>query len=379
MLSTSTPHDQACALLATRGVSPLTLVLLESVPRSSRGGPDSLRPYSMKRSLCAAGLRAAATHAAALLSAVLLATAMPACRREDSASRPAGERPTTGGSTVSTAAAATSELSNAGLELPADLAPGERRPLLLLLHGLGDTGRHFAHSSNWARFASERRIAWVSPDGARDRSGRRFWNAGPSCCNFDGLPVDHLGALRRLLERALATGAIDPQKVFAVGFSNGGFMAHRLGCQLDGLVKAVVSIAGAGTLPDEPCPARGVLRVLQIHGDVDTIVSYDGGRVFRSGAYREHLSAERTASEWAARLGCSPRPSPGGELDFEARLAGSETRVSRFGGCAAGSPGAAGDPAARVELWTVRGGAHLIGLGPPSQEAIWSFLEATDR
>ena len=337
----------------------------------------------MKRSFCVAALRAAATRAAVLLTAALLATATPACRRGPSASRAAGEPSSSdtssNGSPVSTAIAADSQLSNAELELPADLAPGERRPLLLLLHGLGDTGRHFAHSSNWARFAGERRIAWMSPDGARDRSGRRFWNAGPSCCNFDGLPVDHVGALRRLIEQALATGAIDTQKVFAVGFSNGGFMAHRLGCQLGELVKAVVSIAGAGTLPDEPCSARGVSRVLQIHGDADTVVGYRGGRVFRSGAYREHLSAERTASDWAARLGCRPDPSPGGELDFEGRLAGSETLVSRFGGCVLAGARAAGDPAAGVELWTVRGGAHLIGLGPPSQEAIWSFLEAADR
>jgi hypothetical protein len=53
--------------------------------------------------------------------------------------------------------------------------------------------------------------------------------------------------------------------------------------------------------------------------------------------------------------------------------------VSRFGDCTLGGPRAAGDAAAVVELWTVRGGAHLIGLGPPSQEAIWSFLEAADR
>jgi hypothetical protein len=101
--------------------------------------------------------------------------------------------------------------------------------------------------------------------------------------------------------------------------------------------------------------------------------------VFRSGAYREHLSAERTARDWATRLGCRPDPSPGGELDFEARLAGSETLVSRFESCAVGGARAAGNPGAVVELWTVRGGPHLIGFGAPSQEAIWSFLEAAGR
>jgi hypothetical protein len=88
--------------------------------------------------------------------------------------------------------------------------------------------------------------------------------------------------------------------------------------------------------------------------------------VFRNGAPREHLSAERTVSDWASRLACRREPKPAGELDLEPRLRGSETSVERFEGCERGA----------VELWTVRGGQHVIGFSASSKEVIWSFLKA---
>jgi polyhydroxybutyrate depolymerase len=233
------------------------------------------------------------------------------------------------------------------------------------LHGLGDSGENFARSSDWVAFAAARRIAWVSPDGAFDHNGRRFWNAGPSCCNFDEIPVDHLAALRALLEAALASKKVDPDKVFVVGFSNGGYMAHRLACELGGLVKAVVSIAGAGPIPGVSCPASAPVRVLEVHGDADNVVSYHGGKRIRGGSLREYLSAPKTASDWAARLGCDPTPRPERRFDFERRLPGDETRVDRFENCKRGA----------VELWTVEGGRHPIGFHEPAQTALWQFLD----
>ena len=167
------------------------------------------------------------------------------------------------------------------------------------------------------------------------------------------------------MEGALRTGRVDPDKVFVVGFSNGGYMAHRLACELGGLVKAVVSIAGAGPVSAVPCPASAPVRVLEVHGDADTVVNYEGGKRIRNGALREYLSARKTAGDWAARLGCDPEPKPLAPLDFERRLPAEETRVERFEGCDRGA----------VELWTVRGGRHGIGFHEPAQTALWQFLD----
>jgi polyhydroxybutyrate depolymerase len=131
----------------------------------------------------------------------------------------------------------------AELHLP-KTAPGERSPLFLFLHGFGASAETIIENTDWVEFAERSRIAWMAPDGPKDRQGRRFWNAGDSCCNLGREPVDHVRALGALIERSLATDAIDAARVFVVGFSNGGFMAHRLGCEIPELVRGIVSLAG---------------------------------------------------------------------------------------------------------------------------------------
>ena len=272
------------------------------------------------------------------------------------------------GATPATAAASPKptepvERLDAPLHLPKDAKPGERFPLFLILHGLGASAESIAKGTDWSRFLDEERVAWLMPNGPFDRSGRRFWDAGPSCCNLDRLPVDHVAQFRELITRTLAEHPIDAERVFVGGFSNGGFMAHRLGCELRALVRGVVSIAGAGPLAATTCPEGPPLSVLQIHGSADDVVAYEGGHLFGKASYPEHVSAEKTAADWANRLGCGKGKS-GEPLDFEAKLPGSETKVTRFENCRAG----------RVELWTVESGSHYIGFRSPSQEAVWRFL-----
>ncbi|HVR18754.1 MAG TPA: PHB depolymerase family esterase [Polyangiaceae bacterium] len=258
-------------------------------------------------------------------------------------------------------------LGAAVVHVPKALAPNEKAPLVVILHGLGATSAAIDQYSDFPSFAEEKRIAWVAPDGPRDKKGRQFWNAGPTCCNFDDIAVDHVSALRSLITRATATHPVDPKRVFVVGYSNGGFMAHRLGCELDGLVAGIASVAGAGTNADEPCAAKGPLRVLEVHGDADPIVNIAGGPLFADSSYPSSISASQTVSDWAKRLDCKPKPTAAGTIDFEAQLADAETTVTRFEGCQRGA----------VELWTVMGGGHYVGLRRPSYEAMWNFLSAS--
>ena len=255
-------------------------------------------------------------------------------------------------------------LGEAIVHVPSRSRPGEKAPLVVILHGLGATSAAIDKYSDFAGFADAKGIAWVAPDGPKDKKGRQFWNAGSTCCNFDGIAIDHVSALRSLITRATAANPVDRKRVFVVGYSNGGFMAHRLACELDGLVAGLVSVAGAGVKPGEPCPAKGPLRVLQVQGDADNIVSIAGGPLFSDPSYPSSLPASQTVGDWAKRLECRPGPKAAGTLDFEAKLPGAETKVSRFEACKRGA----------VELWTVGGGGHYIGLRGASYEAMWKFL-----
>lgn len=252
----------------------------------------------------------------------------------------------------------------AEVHLPSRLAAGQKVPLLLILHSLGTSAEDIARKTDWPSFAEQQGIAWTAPNGPVDAQGRRFWDAGPSCCNFAGPPQDHVAALRTLLDKTLAASPIDPARVFVGGTSNGGFMAHRFACLAPDLIAGIVSIAGAGPLDEPPCKPAKSLRVLEIHGDADPIVSYSGGHLFKDPQLPEHASVQKTVGDWAARLGCRDKPSDAPTIDLIPHLPGSETRVARFEGCARG----------RVELWTVSGGGHYLAYRAPAPEIIWRFL-----
>src|SRR5688572_5552903 len=134
--------------------------------------------------------------------------------------------------------------SGVGLHVPPSAS--ERLPLLVFLHGLGDSGQELAHALALDDMAAAGGFAYMAPDGKLDNAGRRFWNATDSCCNFEGQEVDHVDELRRWIEEALHDPRLDARRVYLVGFSNGGFLAYRAACEIGHLLSGIVSIAGAG-------------------------------------------------------------------------------------------------------------------------------------
>jgi polyhydroxybutyrate depolymerase len=255
------------------------------------------------------------------------------------------------------------ELVNADLVVPDRADAAKPMPFLLVLHGLGDRGSHFAERIGLAELARKRRFAYAAPDGSLDPINRRFWNAWHACCDFDQLGPDHVQALSELLDRASRHPAVDPRRRYVLGFSNGGFMAHRLACDVGGLA-AVASIAGAGPSPGEACRAPTATAVLQVHGDLDVVIAYSGGHSLNDPKLPRHPSASDTVSGWVKRNRCSQPESARLTLDLESALPGKETSVLRHAGCNRS-----------VELWTVKGGEHVIATEPTALEHVIAFLE----
>lgn len=254
------------------------------------------------------------------------------------------------------ATALAADVAPAHVLVPDKRSPGERLPLLLYLHGLGGSGADAIRDPAVANLARRARMIVVAPDGDVDSQGRRFWNAGAACCNFDRAPVDDVARLTALIDDWRKRPEIDPRRIYVLGFSNGGFMAHLLGCRISDRLTAVVSIAGAGTDPKLPCAPASALAVLEIHGDADRIVHYQGGRVFDSAQLAPHPSAPQTIRGWAQRLGCGSRAP-------QKEPRGSQIAVEATRGCALGS----------ATLWTVRGEGHHLET-PEVLDQVAAFL-----
>lgn len=256
--------------------------------------------------------------------------------------------------------------SKAQFFLPEGMATAAKPAFVLILHGLGGSGSELVAALGLTAFANEKRFAFAAPDGTRDRQGRRFWNANEVCCNFGQADVDDEARLIGLIDYAVEVLHTDPKRVFVVGYSNGGFMAHRLACAHAERVRAIVSIAAAGPDAAQRCAPSEAVDVLEIHGEKDSIVPFGGGHLFSRPELPRSPSVPAGLRVWAEKARCSGDLLPLRSFDFIAELPGEDSEVFHFANCRENSP----------VLWKIKGAQHVIPLGEPALSAIWNFLTA---
>lgn len=221
----------------------------------------------------------------------------------------------------------------------------EALPVVFVLHGFGaDAILQETFVFRFSKRIEADRFLLVLPDGTENAEGHRFWNATDSCCNFHGSDVDDVGYLMGLLDELESDYAIDSDRVYFTGHSNGGFMSFRLACEHPERIAAIMPLAGSTWLDPDDCSSGAPVSVLDVHGTEDTSVQYDGED--------DHPSAPDTAARWAARAGCDTSAAGTGEpLDLIDSADGTETTVLEYRtGCEDGKV---------VDLWTLEGIGHL--------------------
>ena len=176
--------------------------------------------------------------------------------------------------------------------VPRAYDPAEPMPLVLALHGRGGNGRGMAYLSNFNELAEREGIIVVYPDGLN-----REWSY------LDRGP-DDVGFLTRLVDDVARDLAVDPQRVYVTGFSNGGFMTQRLACEAPDTFAAFASV-GATLSPNfvSLCEGAPAVPILLMHGTADPIVAWTGasysGMVIAA-------SMPDTAIFWAEHNQCDP-------------------------------------------------------------------------
>lgn len=238
-------------------------------------------------------------------------------------------------------------------------------PLVILLHGYSATGALQESYFKLGAVADAKTFLLATPDGTLDSSGKRFWNATDACCNFGAVKVDDVAYVSAIIDDMSKKYNVDPKRVYLVGHSNGGFMSHRAACDLSPRIAAIVSLAGAQWKDPSKCKPTSPVSVLEVHGNADTTISYDGGSTYAGGP--PYPSAKETVADWAKLEGCADTLTATTEKhDLESTLAGEETRVDRYMGC----------KSAAVELWTIEGGGHIPTFTAQWASLVYGFLEA---
>ncbi len=175
--------------------------------------------------------------------------------------------------------------------VPANYTPGQPTPLVFVLHGFTQSAQAIMGYSGFNALADTAGFIAVYANGIGNA-----WNISTSFPG--GSTANDVGFISALIDTMAANYTIDPLRIYTCGFSAGGFMSHRLACELNNRIAAAGSVAGTMTTGafGQCAPARPV-PFMQIHGTADAIVSYNGGL--------GNQSAEQVLSLWTARDSCA--------------------------------------------------------------------------
>lgn len=183
------------------------------------------------------------------------------------------------------------------LFVPSGRSDGERIPLVINMHGWGSDKERQALFSQMSEDAQVRGYAVAYPEGFSSS-----WNGGMCCGGAVAEEVDDVGFVAAIIDDLEDRACIDRDRVYATGFSNGGYMAYRLACEAPGLFAAVAPVAAVMGVEPEECDADPPLSVIHFHGTADFNVAYDGRPWLGVMGARDSMQA------WAARNGCEPEP-----------------------------------------------------------------------
>jgi polyhydroxybutyrate depolymerase len=192
------------------------------------------------------------------------------------------------------------------LHVPAAYDGQSPVPLVVDFHAVTGTGARERASSPYPAQTDPEGVIMAFPDGLSGPSGTA-WNIGP-CCVAN---VDDVGFARALVAQVQKTACLDPSRIYAVGVSMGGGMAHYLACQA-AEVFAAVAPAAFDLLEENvnDCQPPRPITVISFRGSADTLVPYAGGSSsVIPGMPVTFLGAQATFQKWAQIDACTDAPS----------------------------------------------------------------------
>ena len=248
------------------------------------------------------------------------------------------------------------------LHVPRTYDRARPTPLVISMHGASGWPVHQMELTRWNELADRQGFIVVYPSGM-DSAGPRVWHVG------DDFGTD-VRFISDLIDKLEASYNIDPARIYANGFSNGGGMAFVLSCTLSDRIAAVGMVGAAQTLPWSWCKDPRAVPMIAFHGTADSFAFYNGGESWVAPV--PFPAVPRWTASWARRNGCKAKVDSAAAPDVTRR---------EYTNCA---------DDASVVLYTLRGGGHTWPGGTPLPEwfagptshsidatsEMWAFFQA---
>ncbi|SRR5579883_405335 len=256
------------------------------------------------------------------------------------------------------------------LYTPKSYNPDQPMPLVLVFHGDEGSGRSIADVTRFNDLAEKNGFIVVYPDAIN-----HTWS-------FKAKPnkkVDDVLFVNALINHLEQVRNIDPQRIYATGFSKGAILTQALACKLPDKITAFASVAGAlSARLIQKCQPQSPVSMLMINGTNDKDVHYDGDDDLKQkGAL---VSVPQTVNFWETHNQCKSA-TPTQVLAQATSSDGLKVKTAMFSGCMGG--------AEVVQLSVVDGGHFWPGgttqdpqlkqvnnqLGFNASQAIWDFFQ----
>ena len=167
------------------------------------------------------------------------------------------------------------------LYIPPNIDNRENLPVIFNFHGYQGQAEQFFNQTDLVEIADNNGVVLVYPQGSDLPVGASHWNAAPSSSSSTSFvnksSTDDIGFFKALLDEINQNNIIDLNRVYVIGYSNGGMFSHFLACNTENIIAAAGDVAG--TMLNETfnsCNPSSPIPILKIHGTSDRVVSYNG-------------------------------------------------------------------------------------------------------
>jgi polyhydroxybutyrate depolymerase len=245
------------------------------------------------------------------------------------------------------------------VHIPKSYDPTKPTALVINFHGYTSNGMQQELITGMSTKADAENFVVLYPEGTGSPTS---FNAGSCCGTAASGNVDDIGFTRDIITTAGDKLCLDGKRVFVTGFSNGGFMSHRIACELADRVAAVAPVSGVLGIAAADCAPARPISVIDFHGQSDTTVPYTGDASYG------WPSATDTFAGWAMRDGCTDGTPP-------VTYTKGDVSCATYSQCTGGT---------QVELCTVSDGGHAwpgssVPLPGTTQninatDAMWTFF-----
>lgn len=170
-------------------------------------------------------------------------------------------------------------------------------PLVISFHGYGSDAVKQEKLTGFDPIANKNNIIVAYPQGTPDADGLLGWNTGL----HKDIRANDVLFVSNMLNQIQNNLCVNPQQIYATGFSNGGGFVNMLALRFSNRIAAFAPVSGSYVSSFARKLARAV-PIIEFHGTGDTTVPYNGD------PRQKEFSVNTWIDKWVRKDNCQTHP-----------------------------------------------------------------------